>query len=41
MFQRDMAQAKEVKLEEWRRRPLGQRLMELFEVTSLLWRNWL
>ena len=41
MFQRDMAQAKEVKLEEWRRRPLGQRLMELFEVTSFLWRNWL
>ena len=41
MFQRDLAQAKPVSLEEWRRRPLEQRLLELFEVTSLLWRNWL
>jgi cardiolipin synthase len=41
MFQRDLAQARQVSLEEWRRRPLGQRLMELFEVTSFLWRNWL
>jgi hypothetical protein len=41
MFQRDLAQARQVSLEEWRRRPMGQRLMELFEVTSFLWRNWL
>jgi cardiolipin synthase len=41
MFRRDLAQAKPVSLEQWRRRPLGQRLMELFEVTSFLWRNWL
>jgi cardiolipin synthase len=41
MFLRDLGQAKPIKLEEWRRRPLGQRLMELFEVTSFLWRNWL
>jgi len=36
MFQRDLAQAKPIGLEEWRRRPLEQRLLELFEVTSLL-----
>ena len=41
MFQRDLARAKPIDLESWRRRPLGQRLMELFEVTSFLWRNWL
>ncbi|HEX4636119.1 MAG TPA: phospholipase D-like domain-containing protein [Rhizomicrobium sp.] len=41
MFQRDLAQAKQIDLEEWRRRPLDQRLLELFEVTSFLWRNWL
>jgi len=41
MFQRDLARATQVTLGEWRRRPLGQRLLELFEVTSFLWRNWL
>ena len=41
MFQKDMARAKQIDREEWRRRPLGQRLMELFQVTSFLWRNWL
>ena len=41
MFQRDLDQAKRIDLEEWRHRPPGQRLLELFEVTSFLWRNWL
>lgn len=41
MFQMDLSKAKPIDREEWRRRPLGQRLLELFEVTSFLWRNWL
>ena len=41
MFQDDLARAKPIDREAWRRRPLGQRLLELFEVTSFLWRNWL
>lgn len=41
MFQKDLAQARSIEREQWRRRPLGQRLLELFEVTSFLWRNWL
>ena len=41
MFQKDLSQARSIDREKWRRRPLGQRLLELFEVTSFLWRNWL
>ena len=41
MFQADLAKARPIDREEWRHRPLGQRLLELFEVTSFLWRNWL
>jgi cardiolipin synthase len=41
MFQADLAPARQISLAQWRRRPLGQRLLELFEVTSFLWRNWL
>lgn len=41
MFDKDLSQARPINREEWRRRPLGQRLLELFEVTSFLWRNWL
>jgi cardiolipin synthase len=41
IFQNDLARAKPIDREAWRRRPLGQRLLELFEVTSFLWRNWL
>jgi len=41
VFQDDLARAKPIDRESWRRRPLGQRLLELFEVTSFLWRNWL
>jgi cardiolipin synthase len=41
VFQNDLSRAKPIDLESWRRRPLGQRLLELFEVTSFLWRNWL
>ena len=41
IFQNDLAHATPIDRESWRRRPLGQRLLELFEVTSFLWRNWL
>ena len=41
MFQADLTRAKQIDLAQWRRRPLRQRLLELFEVTSFLWRNWL
>ena len=41
MFQKDLSQARNIDRDEWRRRPLVQRLLELFEVTSFLWRNWL
>jgi cardiolipin synthase A/B len=41
MFQADMAKARQIDRAEWRRRPLGERLVELFELTSFLWQNWL
>jgi len=41
MFQKDLSQTKQIDRQEWRRRPLDQRMLELFEVTSFLWRNWL
>jgi cardiolipin synthase len=41
MFQKDLARARMIDRETWRRRPLSQRLLELFELTSFLWRNWL
>jgi len=41
MFQADLARAKQIDHATWRRRPVTQRLLEVFEVTSFLWRNWL
>jgi cardiolipin synthase A/B len=41
MFQADIARAKKIDRSAWRHRPLSQRLVELFELTSFLWRNWL
>jgi cardiolipin synthase len=41
MFQADIARAKQIEQQAWRRRPLGQRFLELVELTSFLWRNWL
>jgi cardiolipin synthase len=41
MFQKDLAHARMIDRETWRRRPLSQRLLELVELTSFLWRNWL
>jgi cardiolipin synthase len=41
IFQQDLSKATPIDREQWRRRPLGQRLVELFELTSFLWQNWL
>jgi cardiolipin synthase len=41
MFQADIAKARQIDREAWRRRPLGERLLELFQLTSFLWQNWL
>jgi cardiolipin synthase len=41
MFEADMAGAREIDRAAWRRRPLGERVLELFELTSFLWQNWL
>ena len=41
MFDADTAKAKQIGLAEWRRRPIGERALELFELSSLLWQNWL
>jgi phosphatidylserine/phosphatidylglycerophosphate/cardiolipin synthase-like enzyme len=40
-FEADMAKARAIDRAAWRRRPITQRLLELFEVTSFLWQNWL
>ena len=41
MFEKDLAGAHAIDREAWRKRPLAQRFLELFELTSFLWRNWL
>jgi len=39
LFQHDMDKARQIDMASWRRRPLRQRLLEIFELTSFLWRN--
>ncbi len=41
MFDSDTGQAKQIDRTEWGRRPLTERLLELFELSSFLWQNWL
>ncbi len=41
MFDTDISQAKQIDRAAWRRRPLSERLLELFELSSFLWQNWL
>ena len=41
MFDADTAKARQIDLASWRRRPLGERLLEIFELSSFLWQNWL
>jgi hypothetical protein len=39
MLHQDLSQARHIDRQEWRRWPLDQRLLELFELISFLWRN--
>jgi cardiolipin synthase len=41
MFDADATKAKQIDAATWRRRPLSERLLELFELSSFLWQNWL
>jgi cardiolipin synthase len=41
MFTADTSAAKQIDLAEWRRRPVSERFLELFELSSFLWQNWL
>jgi cardiolipin synthase len=41
LFDADTGNAKQIDREAWRKRPLGERLLELFELSSFLWQNWL
>jgi cardiolipin synthase len=41
MFDADIAKAKPIDGATWRRRPIFERLFELFEISSFLWQNWL
>jgi len=39
MFDADTRTARQIDLEAWRRRPMGERFLELFELSSFLWQN--
>ena len=41
MFEGDIAKARQIDLATWRRRPLQERVLEIFELSSFLWQNWL
>jgi len=39
MFDTDIAKAKQIDRADWRRRPIKERVLELFELSSFLWQN--
>lgn len=39
MFDADTRTARQIDLKTWRRRPLGERFLEIFELSSFLWQN--
>jgi cardiolipin synthase len=41
MFERDLGKAKQIDRAAWRSRPVAERVLELFELSSFLWQNWL
>jgi cardiolipin synthase len=41
MFEHDTSTARQIDLETWRRRPMSERFLEMFELSSFLWQNWL
>jgi cardiolipin synthase len=41
MFDGDTSNARQIDLATWRRRPVSERFLEIFELSSFLWQNWL
>jgi cardiolipin synthase len=41
MFEADTSAARQIDRATWRHRPLSERFLELFELSSFLWQNWL
>jgi cardiolipin synthase A/B len=41
MFEADLTKAKVIDRATWRHRPVTERVLELFELSSFLWQNWL
>ena len=41
MFNADTAKAKQIDLAAWRGGPSSERALEIFELSSFLWQNWL
>jgi cardiolipin synthase A/B len=41
MFDTDTRKATQINLTSWRQRPARERLLEIFELSSFLWQNWL
>lgn len=41
MFDGDVSKTQQIDLATWQRRPLSERLLEIFELSSFLWSNWL
>jgi cardiolipin synthase len=41
MFEDDLGRARQIEAAAWRRRPLRERFLEIFELSSFVWQNWL
>jgi cardiolipin synthase len=41
MFEDDLGRARQIEAAAWRRRPLRERFLEIFELSSFAWQNWL
>ncbi len=41
MFEGDIGKSQQIDLATWQRRPVSERLLEIFELSSFLWQNWL
>jgi cardiolipin synthase len=41
MFEADINKARPIEMSRWRRRPITERVLEIFELSSFLWQNWL
>jgi cardiolipin synthase len=41
MFEDDLGRARQIEAAAWRRRPLRERFLEIFELSAFAWQNWL